>query len=53
MWNTVGYILGFLVFVAEIVLLTLQVHSEEKRMVKDFSEEYRAYKESVPRYLLK
>ena len=42
-----------LVFAAEIVLLTLQVHSEEKRLEKDFGEDYRAYKESVPRYLLK
>ena len=42
-----------LVFAAEIVLLTLQVHSEEKRLEKDFGADYRAYKESVPRYLLK
>ena len=37
------------------VLLWLQswVHSEEKRLEKDFGEDYRAYKESVPRYLLK
>ena len=42
-----------LVFAVEIVLLTLQVRSEEKSMEKDFGEDYRAYKESVPRYLLK
>ena len=42
-----------LVFAAEIVLLTLQVRSEEKRLEKDFGADYRAYKESVPRYLLK
>ena len=53
MRNMFGYLLGFLVFAAEIVLLTLQVRSEEKRLEKDFGEDYRAYKESVPRYLLK
>lgn len=41
------------VFAIEIVLLTLQVRSEEKRLVADFGDEYRAYKQSVPRYLFK
>ena len=39
------------VFAAEVVLLTLQVLSEEKRLEKDFGEEYRAYKQRVRRYL--
>lgn len=41
------------VFALEIVLLTLQVRSEEKRLEADFGDEYRAYKQSVPRYLFK
>ena len=41
-----------LVFAAEAVLLTLQVRSEEKRLEKDFGEEYLAYKKCVKRYLL-
>ena len=41
------------VFAIEIVLLTLQVRSEEKRLGVDFGDEYRAYKQSVPRYLFK
>ena len=39
-----------LVFAAEVILLTLQVRSEEKRLEADFGEEYRAYKQSVRRY---
>ena len=41
------------VFAVEIVLLTLQVRFEEKRLEADFGDEYRAYKQSVPRYLFK
>ena len=41
------------VFALEIVLLTLQVRSEEKRLEADFGDEYRAYKQSVPRFLFK
>ena len=33
------------------VLLTLQVRSEEKRLEADFGDAYRAYKQSVRRYL--
>ena len=40
-----------LVFVAEVVLLTLQVRSEEKRLEADFGDEYRTYKANVRRYL--
>ena len=40
-----------LVFAVEIILLTLQVRSEEKRLEADFGDEYRAYKQKVPRYL--
>ncbi len=39
-----------LVFALEVVLLTLQVRSEEKRLEKDFGEEYVAYKQRVGRY---
>jgi protein-S-isoprenylcysteine O-methyltransferase Ste14 len=42
-----------LVFAAEVVLLTLQVRSEEKRLEADFGDDYRSYKQSVPRYFLK
>ena len=35
----------------EVTLLTLQVRSEEKRLEKDFGEEYRKYKQQVRRYL--
>ena len=41
------------VFAIEVVLLTMQVRSEEKRLEADFGDEYRAYKQSVPRYLFK
>ena len=39
------------VFAAEVVLLTLQVRSEEKRLEADFGEEYLEYKKRVHRYL--
>ena len=42
-----------LVFAVEILFLTLQVRSEEKRLEADFGDEYRAYKQRVPRYFLK
>ena len=42
-----------LVFAVEVFFLTLQVRSEEKRLEADFGDEYRSYKSSVPRYLLK
>ena len=42
-----------LVFAVEVVFLTLQVRSEEKRLEADFGDEYRAYKQRVPRYFLK
>ena len=41
------------VFAVEIIFLTLQVRSEEKRLEADFGDEYRAYKQRVPRYFLK
>ena len=42
-----------IVFAVEVVFLTLQVRSEEKRLEADFGDEYRAYKQRVPRYFLK
>ena len=42
-----------LVFAVEVIFLTVQVRSEEKRLEKDFGDEYRTYKQQVPRYLLK
>ena len=42
--------LPLLVFAAEVVLLTLQVRSEEKRLEADFGEDYLVYKQTVPRY---
>jgi len=44
---------SLLVFLAQVILLTLQVRSEEKRLEKDFGNEYRAYKSRVPRYFIK
>ena len=39
-----------LIFLAEVILLTLQVHSEEKRLEQDFGQEYLDYKHRVGRY---
>ena len=44
-------LLPLLVFVVEVILLTLQVRSEEKRLEKDFGEEYLDYKKRVGRYI--
>lgn len=43
---------ALLVFALEVVLLTIQVRSEEKRLETDFGDEYRTYKQRVPRYFL-
>ena len=51
LWLQSGW--SLLVFAVEVVFLTLQVRSEEKRLEADFGEEYRAYKQKVPRYLFK
>ena len=42
-----------IVFAVEVILLTLQVRAEEKRLEADFGDEYRAYKRSVPRYFIR
>ena len=39
-----------LIVLAEVILLTLQVRSEEKRLEKDFGQEYLDYKKRVGRY---
>ena len=39
------------IFAGEVILLTLQVRSEEKRLEADFGEAYRVYKKQVRRYL--
>ena len=39
-----------LIFILEVILLTLQVRSEEKRLEKDFGQEYLDYKKRVGRY---
>ena len=51
LWLQSGW--SLLVFTVEVVFLTLQVRSEEKRLEADFGDEYRAYKQRVPRYFLK
>ena len=38
------------IFIAEVILLTLQVRSEEKRLEADFGEEYLQYKAITKRY---
>ena len=50
-WLQSGW--SLLVFAVEVVFLTLQVRSEEKRLEADFGDEYREYKARVPRYLFK
>ncbi len=50
----VGFIwtwVAMAVFLVEVILLTLQVRSEEKRLEKDFGETYLAYKKRTGRYL--
>ena len=42
-----------ILFAIEIILLTLQVRAEEKRLETDFGNAYRTYKHSVPRYFIK
>ena len=44
---------ALLVFAVEVVFLTVQVRSEEKRLETDFGDKYRAYKNQVPRYFIK
>ena len=39
-----------LIFLVEVILLTLQVRSEEKRLEQDFGQEYLDYKKRVGRY---
>ena len=45
--------LPLLVFLVEVVLLTLQVCSEEKRLEQDFGKDYLDYKSRVGRYFPK
>ena len=42
--------LPLLIVLAEVILLTQQVRSEEKRLEKDFGQEYLDYKKRVGRY---
>ena len=44
-------ILPAIIFLIEVILLTLQVYSEEKRLTQDFGQEYLDYKKRVGRYL--
>ena len=41
-----------IVFAIEVIFLSIQVRAEEKRLEADFGDEYRNYKQKVPRYLL-
>ena len=41
---------SLLIFAVEVILLTLQVRSEEKRLERDFGQEYLDYKYRVGRY---
>ena len=43
-------VMPLLIVLAEVILLTLQVRSEEKRLEKDFGQEYLDYKKRVGRY---
>ena len=45
--------LPLLIVLAEVILLTLQVRSEEKRLAQDFGQEYLDYKKRVGRYFPK
>ena len=51
LWLQSGW--PIVVFAVEIILLTLQIRSEEKRLEADFGEEYIEKKKRVPRYLIK
>ena len=44
-------VLPVIIFLIEVILLTLQVYSEEKRLTQDFGQEYLDYKKRVKRYL--
>ena len=44
-------LLPLLIVLAEVILLTLQVRSEEQRLEKDFGQEYLDYKKRVGRYV--
>ena len=48
--NRLWSVLPLLIVLAEVILLTLQVRSEEKRLEKDFGQEYLDYKKRVGRY---
>jgi protein-S-isoprenylcysteine O-methyltransferase Ste14 len=39
-----------LIFLIEVILLTIQVRSEEERLARDFGQEYLDYKKRVGRY---
>ena len=43
-------VLPLLIFFVEVILLTIQVHTEEKRLEKDFGKDYLNYKKRVGRY---
>ena len=43
-------VLPLLIFLVEVIFLTLQVKSEEKRLEKDFGQDYLDYKKRVGRY---
>ena len=43
-------VMPLLIVLAEVILLTLQVRSEEKRLAQDFGQEYLDYKKRVGRY---
>lgn len=43
-------VLPLLIFLVEVILLTLQVKSEKKRLEKDFGQDYLDYKKRVGRY---
>ena len=50
MWLVSGRPWPYVPDLAEVILLTLQVRSEEKRLEKDFGQEYLDYKKRVGRY---